>query len=260
MLPYICKVCTPQLPELKGFADLKKSHSDLKKKVEDMESGYANRFKALELSLEELTKASKEQTTATTNLGSTLSEIKAQEYPALFTENPPQSFLQMLTKHVTPTLKPMINTEISERDQIEQIKHNLIISGMAESDVPGQDAANVMKLIKDEMNLIVKVETTSRIPRKEESDTPRLLRAVFDDMKVRKSILSKAVTLRESQNEQVKKGVFIRPELTKTQLEESKNLTTTLRAMRQANPTKKYKIYRGKIIEIKLIAIDQVQE
>ena len=69
-------------------------------------------------------------------------------------------------------------------------------------------------------------------------------------MKTRKEILSKATTLRPSENVLVKDIVYIRPELTKSQLEQSKNLTALLRTKRTENPTRKFKIYRGEIIEV----------
>ena len=69
-------------------------------------------------------------------------------------------------------------------------------------------------------------------------------------MKMRKTILSKATSLRQSANDHVKQHLYIRPELTNKQLEESKNLTTLLRAKKIAYPQGKFKIYRGEIIEV----------
>ena len=267
VFPYICKVCTPKLPEMKDFVELKKSHVDLQKKVEGVESKQNTdntRLAAIELQMGELTKANENQTKVLDELNKTLSEMKAtslttEGFPDLLTANPPQAFIQMISERVQPTLRPMINTEISERDQIEGIKHNLIISGMVENTAMDDDKTKFVQLIKDEMDLIVEVESAERLNRKEESASPKLLRVVFNCMKTRKVLLSKATTLRQSANEHVKRNVYIRPELTKKQLEESKNLTITLRAKRQENPNKKYKIYRGNIIEVNLQNQENIQ-
>lgn len=266
--PYICKVCTLKLPELKEMIDLKKSHIDLQEKVQAValkQKEDQNTLATIQLQIVDLTKANEEQTKAITDLTNTMSEIKAtsinaNEFPDLLTSNPPQKFLEMITNHVQPTLKPMINTEISERDQIEVIKHNLIISGMAENENTQDDKIKFEQLIKEEMDLIAEVESVARLDRKTESESPKLLRVVFKSMKIRKAILSKATTLRNSATEHVKRGVYIRPELTKKQMEESKNLTTQLRAKREANPLQKFKIYRGQIIEINIQPPVQVQE
>ena len=210
---------------------------------------------AMQLQMEELTKANKNHTKLLKDVNETLGDMKAkslnaEQFPDLLTSNPPQKFLDMITKHVQPTIKPIVNTEMSERDQIDEIKHNLMISGMAHNATPEADIEKFTQLVKDEMDLIVEIESAARIDRKEVNEKPKLLRVVFKSMKMRKAVLSKAVTLRQSLNDHVKKDIYIRPELTKKQLEESKNLNTQLRAIRNDNPTKKYKIYRGEIIEL----------
>ena len=255
--PYICKDCTPKLAELKEMVELKKNHADLQRKVEVIEQKQkddGNLLAAIQLQMNDLQKANEDHTKAVRDINTTLSEIRANnvQYPDLLDANPPQSILQFINKHVQPTLRANINTEISERDQIEVIKHNLIISGMEAHENPQEDMTAFVQLIKDEMDIIAEVESVERIDRKTDSDNPKLLRVVFKSMKTRKAILSKATTLRQSATDHVKNKIFIRPELTKKQMEESKNLTTELRAKKAANPTRKFKIYRGEIIEVNL--------
>ena len=146
--------------------------------------------------------------------------LQAEHFPDLMAANSSPQFIEMLTQQVQPALKPMIRTQISERDQIEAIKHNLIISGMEENTTPEEDKEKFVQLIQDEMQLTVEVDTVERLGRKQESENPTLLRVVLNSMKTRKQILSKATTLRQSANEHVKTKIFIRPELTTTQLEE----------------------------------------
>lgn len=253
--PFICKVCTPKLPEFKEMVEVKQKIASIDKKQQEDN----NRITALELQVAELLKAKSKNTEDVQQINLTISEMKAstlsqEDFPELLAANPPQKLVEMISKQVQPSLKPMINTEISERDQIDAIKHNLMISGIAESVNDEEDSTRFTQMIKDEMDLIVEVESVERIQRKTETDEPKLLRVVFKDMKMRKGILSKATTLRNSANEHVKKKVYIRPELTKKQLEESKNLSTQLRAKRAEaeNQGRTFKIYRGKIIETTL--------
>ena len=79
---------------------------------------------------------------------------------------------------------------------------------------------------------------------------PRLLKIFMKDFSSRKQILSKAVTLRDSENEDVKTNVFIRPDQTQKQQVESKNLRAQLKLVREENPNKRYKIKRGAITEL----------
>ena len=130
--PYICKDCTPKLAELKEMVELKKNHADLQRKVEVIEQKQkddGNLLTAIQLQMNDLQQANEDHTKAVRDINTTLSEIRANnvQYPDLLDANPPQSILQFINKHVQPTLRANINTEISERDQIEVIKHNPII-------------------------------------------------------------------------------------------------------------------------------------
>ena len=248
--PFICKDCTPKLTETKEL--LKKVSAIEKQQQEDQ-----SRFTSLQVQINQLVESQQKQTKENKGLSETISVMKAksmnlEEFPDLLTANQPQAkkLVEMITQHVQPALKPIITTEISERDKIEAIKHNLIISGMEDNEDQTQDEEKFIKMIEDEMDLTIEVESTERVPRKNVSESPKLLRVIFKDLRTRKSILSKATTLRNSQDDHVKENVYIRPELTFLQLEESKNLTKSLRAKRTTNPNKTFKIYRGKIIEV----------
>ena len=70
------------------------------------------------------------------------------------------------------------------------------------------------------------------------------------DFPTRKQILSKAVTLRNSEDEYIKENVFTRPDQTPKQQEESKNLRDQLKLTRRRNPGKTFKIHRGVIKEV----------
>ena len=257
--PFICQSCSPKVAEIKELLELKNITHDLQTKVDAVEKQQKldkDRFEAMALQIKDLTDALKKQNKDFTTLSDTVSEAKVkalniEDFPDLLATNHPANLLQMITTKVQPTLKPLINNQITERDQIFAMKKHLVISGMPENTVDQEDSVKFTQMIKDEMDLIVEVESVERIPRKPESAStqPKLLRVVLKDMKIRKAILSKATSLRNSSNEYIKNNIYIRPELTKLQMEESKNLTTLLRAKRTENPGKKYKIYRGEIIE-----------
>ena len=78
----------------------------------------------------------------------------------------------------------------------------------------------------------------------------RLLKIELDSVGDRKTILSKAKKLRDSSHDVYKKA-YIRPDLTKNQMAESKNLRASLKVIRESQPEKKWTIKRGQIIEIK---------
>ena len=70
------------------------------------------------------------------------------------------------------------------------------------------------------------------------------------NMKEKKEILAKATSLRKLEAGHRFADVYIRPDMTKKQREQSKNLHTKLRETRLKYPDKTYKIKYGKIIEV----------
>ena len=79
---------------------------------------------------------------------------------------------------------------------------------------------------------------------------PRLLKIFMKDQRTRKDILSKAVNLRQSNNEHVKNKVKQRIRSNKEAAERIKKLRDHLKELKRQNPLKRYKIYRGEIKEI----------
>ena len=180
------------------------------------------------------------------------------DFPALPNASQPQQLQQFIQDHMRPALQ----TEITEYDRIQSIKLNLVCSGIKESDltdeeeVEAADRTTFINLIKDEFNIIADVEKVKRFGRKKNPTEgtapppPRLLKIRMKDQKTRKLILSKAVTLRNSANEYVSQNVYIRPDQTLKQQEESKNLRDQLKLKRQQNQGRTFKIYRGQIKDV----------
>ena len=65
----------------------------------------------------------------------------------------------------------------------------------------------------------------------------------------KKQILAKAKELRDSTHE-VHRKVYIRPDMTKRQLEDSKNLHACLQQKRMSYPDKKSKIRKGEVVDL----------
>ena len=65
-----------------------------------------------------------------------------------------------------------------------------------------------------------------------------------------KNILRNATKMRNLDEEDTYPKVYIRPDLTQKQIEESKNLTRLLLEKREENQNEKWMIRRGKVIRV----------
>ena len=161
----------------------------------------------------------------------------------------------------TNQIQTMVRTQINEQSEIEKIRCNLVISGIAENANADEDRMKVIELLEEQLGITADISDTERIgkPRQqkegEAAPLPRLLKLKFVTQRSRKEVLSKATTLRNSNVEHVKTKVYIRPDMTKLQLEESKNLRELLQQTRASNPGRIYKIFRNKIIEVNPAAV-----
>ena len=187
-------------------------------------------------------------------------------FPQLLDANTPQN---KIVEFVDTHIKPVINTTVSksdevasmlsdmihEKEQIQKIRLNLVISGIEESNSPDEDMVKVTNLVKKELNVTPLIEKVERCGKKrtnpDGSSSPRLLKLFMQNSRSRKDLLQRAKDLRESRDENVKGNVFIRPDQTPKQQLESKNLRDQLRQMRAANqdPNIIYYIRRGVIEE-----------
>ena len=144
-------------------------------------------------------------------------------------------------------LSSIVRSEVSERAEMDKLKMNLVISGIAEL-VPNNDNADkeaVTTLLEEELNITLDLSSTERIGNS--TDQTRLLRLKFATQRSRKEVLSKAVQLRNSATDHTKNNVYVRPDLTRKQQLESKNLRDLLRKTRADNPGQTYKISKNKI-------------
>ena len=166
-----------------------------------------------------------------------------------FPQLSPANYSKALKELATTELPKYVRNELSERDQIEKLKMNLIISGLPEKNSDETDMLEVKTLLEKELNINADISKTERLKKNNTQDIA-LLRVVFVTQQSRREVLKKAVELRKSINKNVREKIFIRPDLTKMQLTEQKNLRDQLKEMRAANPGKTYKITRNEVKEV----------
>ena len=77
---------------------------------------------------------------------------------------------------------------------------------------------------------------------------PRFLRVEMKNINMKRKILGNATKLRNVPDGHKFNKVFIKPNLTEKQQEESKNLQAELKKRRDKEPTKRMKISKGKIV------------
>ena len=144
-----------------------------------------------------------------------------------------------------------VRGELSEMEEIKRRKNQLLIMNLKESRTNAEDLNkikelfNILKLDKE-----VIINETVRLGEKRRDNKPRFVRVTLQDLEIRRKILAKATTLREIPSGSDFYQVYIKPNLTKQQNEQSKNLQEELRARRLANPELKLKISKGKIVNV----------
>ena len=85
---------------------------------------------------------------------------------------------------------------------------------------------------------------------KKKNERPRVIRVTLQNLTDKRTLLSKATTLRNVPDDHVFSKVYVKPNLTHNQQEASKNLERQLKEVRLKNPQTKYKISLGKIVVV----------
>ena len=140
---------------------------------------------------------------------------------------------------------------IREMREIEEKKDYLIIHGLKHNDTSDTaitDTELVNNLFETALQLNHKAVSVMRLGAPPSTTAP--LKVKTANMKEKKEILAKATSLRKLEAGHRFADVYIRPDMTKKQREQSKNLHTKLRETRLKYPDKTYKIKYGKIIEV----------
>ena len=159
--------------------------------------------------------------------------------------------LKIPTESQLPVLiKTAVKDESVELERIKKRQKNLIIHNLAESDEPGEDAQKFDDIVKGILRIRnAEIESYTRLGTRN-NEKPRLLRVTLKERAERKEILARAPQLRQVDEDDEFAKVYIRPDLTPQQLEQSKNLYMKLKEVREQEPTKKWKIQKGEIVEV----------
>ena len=140
---------------------------------------------------------------------------------------------------------------VAESARIEKRKLNLIASNIQEPTTPNGNIEKLRELLRVKMNITEDIVITNPTRIGDRTiDRNRMLKFTVQDMKTKKIILQKATSLRELPDDDEFHNVYVQPDLTPKQVAVSKNLRAELKRTREENPEKKYKIYRGKIVEL----------
>ena len=150
----------------------------------------------------------------------------------------------------TPNLRKIINEEMTERQQINLIKKNLVMAGVTETQSEEGDLQSAIDIIKNNLDIDADIEKVARIGKTPENGNPRLLKLFMRTQENRKSILQNAKKLRQSEDEDIKAKVFINPDMTTKQQLEAKNLRLQRNKLKEENPEKIYRIKRGVVVEV----------
>ena len=158
--------------------------------------------------------------------------------------------VQATTPNTPTRLNTAVNEAISERDNIDRRKLNLMLNNVKELENK-TDEDQVKELIANKLEITedVRITDTTRLG-KLRTGSSRLLRITVESLAMKRLILSKATKLRTLPATDAFHMVYIRPDLTPNQQKESKKLYEQLKARRLQDALHQFKIQKGKIIQI----------
>lgn len=152
----------------------------------------------------------------------------------------------------TPT-REVVRDEMYEREQIQLKKNNMMILNLKESlvrdDAESEDKRRINEIITSKLNLNITITNATRLGTFNR-EKARPIRVTLEHLDDKKRILSRAVKLRDLEEADEYAKVYIRPDLTKKQLEVSKNLYGELLRKREEYPEQRWKIIKGEIVEL----------
>ena len=147
---------------------------------------------------------------------------------------------------VPPTFATAVQQVSTEMQEIQKRKLQLVFTNLDETGSNDRDKRAVEEIL-ELIHVNVKIVEVMRLG-KQNNEKPRVLRVSVENLADKRTILSKATSLRNIPNDHKYAYVYIKPNLTPTQQETQKNLYLQLLAVRKKHPTTKYKISRGQIV------------
>ena len=178
-------------------------------------------------------------------------QVYNNEFPAIPNEDN-TSNNSIGSKTIYPTrFTKAVQDEISEREEILRRKNQLIIMNLKESKSEAEDRNKLKELFGLlKLNQEVNVTEAIRLGEKRRDNKHRFLRVTLENLGMKREILAKATSLRDVPEGNDYHKVFIKPNLTVKQNEIAKTLQAELRERRLKETTKKFKISKGKIVEV----------
>ena len=216
-------------------------------KLEEVKKTYAETAKT---QTEIITNSTSIENDVTTKVNATL-DAKIANLRKDLTETPSAS-----ANPVHPLSKNQVTSEVweamEEKERIEKKKCNLIFSNVKESNSLHDDESAVKTIIKKKLNIRedINIKMVARLGNTVTPDKPRLLKVVLESLNQKKLVLRKATMMRQLDETDIHADVYIRPDLTKQQIQASKNLTAQLKEKREHLKEGKWVIRKGMIIDL----------
>ena len=244
-LKFNCDDCTAKLPKIKELLTLTDDVSMLINRVDSIEEKIKSINKSIEDTQTNQNKIKESiRKELTVLLLDEIESHKKETNNTAWNTAPPQP---------TPNLNAIISEEMREQQEREKIKTNLIIFGIREEKNEKTDLEAAKKLISAELGIEADLVGTSRCGRENHNTgpemKPRPLKLFMRDLEGKRSLLRRAKELRQSQDEYVRKNIYINPDLTSKQQLEAKKLRESLRKQRMDHPDKNFRISKGIIVE-----------
>ena len=149
---------------------------------------------------------------------------------------------------VNPTFSSAVRNVISEQEEIRKRKLQVVITNVRENVNPDDDHKDAVEIFTM-MGVNVPIVEAIRVGKKK-NERPRVIRVTLQNLTDKRTLLSKATTLRNVPDDHVFSKVYVKPNLTHLQQEASKNLERQLKEVRLKNPQTTYKISQGKIVVV----------
>ena len=156
-----------------------------------------------------------------------------------------------VAKQLTELAPNLFREEYEEKERRVKKKNNLIIFNVPEPN-RGEDAADltsINEIIQRKLKLNTEIDNAIRLGSYNQ-EKRRPIKVTLTDIDTKKKILSKATTLRDLKEDDPYYKVYIRPDLTKMQLQQSKNLYEELKSIREVYPDITWKISKGQITRV----------
>ena len=148
---------------------------------------------------------------------------------------------------IPQTFTTAVHMVSREREEQQRRKLQLVITNLKETNTENDknQVGEIFNILGVTTNIGDVMRLGTRKPGKN-----RVLRVSLDNMADKRTILAKATTLRNLPKEHKFYLVYIKPNLTPLQQQESKNLWIQLQEVKKKDPTNNYKISQRKIVKV----------